>query len=83
MSRPDSRAVLHRLVEVLEDPAPINRGHAQHVRRLITGALASEAPPARGGGRPAAVVPLWSGSGAPEDLAAIAPEDPAEGNPAL
>lgn len=83
MPRPDSRAVLHRLVEVLEDPAPINEGHARHVSGLIAGALASGSTSARGGGGPAAVVPLRCVTTAPEDLAAIAPEDPAEDNPAF
>ncbi|QHC59391.1 hypothetical protein [Rathayibacter sp. VKM Ac-2760] len=62
--------MLHRLVEVLEDPAPINRGHARHVRRLLSVAL-DTAPPLRTCG------------GTPLQLAAFAPDDSAEENPAL
>ncbi|QHC67154.1 hypothetical protein Q0F99_00580 [Rathayibacter oskolensis] len=69
MSTPETRATLRRLSEVLEDPAPINHGHARYVRRLITSASLAEAP-------------TWSGSGATEHIAAIAPDDAAE-DPAL
>ncbi|KQP97501.1 MULTISPECIES: hypothetical protein [unclassified Rathayibacter] len=69
MSSLVTRASLRRLSEVLEDPAPINRGHARYVRRLITSVTLAEARP-------------WSGSGATEQLAAIAPDDAAE-DPAL
>ncbi|SMH34238.1 hypothetical protein SAMN06295885_0960 [Rathayibacter oskolensis] len=69
MSSLATRASLRRLHEVLEDPAPINRGHARYVRRLITGASLAEARPR-------------SGSGATEQRAAIAPDDAAE-DPAL
>ncbi|MDY0911308.1 hypothetical protein [Rathayibacter festucae] len=70
MSRPDTCAVLHRLVEVLEDPAPINRGHARHVSGLLSVAL--DSAPA-----------LRSCGSASTQLAAFAPEDPAEDDPAL
>ncbi|AZZ51098.1 MULTISPECIES: hypothetical protein [Rathayibacter] len=70
MSRPDTCAVLHRLVEVLEDPAPINPGHARHVSGLLAGAL--DSAPA-----------LRDCAGAPAQLVAFATEDPADENPAL
>ncbi|QOD11014.1 hypothetical protein [Rathayibacter toxicus] len=93
MSRPDRRAVLHRMVTVLHDPAPINAGHAEHLRSLISRVLVAEgapaAPvdrsrdPASGLGGVASGGSAWAVSGTPERLAAIAPEDQAEENPAL
>lgn len=71
MSGLETRASLRRLSEVLERPAPINEGHARYVRRLI------------GGFRGVSDFPVQAASGAPERLAAIAPEDPAEENPAF
>ncbi|NQX04032.1 hypothetical protein HQQ82_04375 [Rathayibacter sp. VKM Ac-2856] len=70
MPRPETCAVLHRLVEVLEDPAPINPGHARHVSGLVADVLDS-APS------------LGDCAGAPVQLVAFATEDPADEDPAL
>ncbi len=59
--------MLRTLVEVLEDPAPINPGHAQHVSELIHEVLAEDTPT----------------GGSPLPLAALALEDPAVEDPAL
>ncbi|MWV50474.1 hypothetical protein GRS96_14470 [Rathayibacter sp. VKM Ac-2803] len=70
MSSLATRASLRRLSEVLEDPDPINRGHAHYVRGLIDATSVAEQST-----RPCA--------GAVEQRAAIAPDDAAEDDPAL
>ncbi|PPF49186.1 MULTISPECIES: hypothetical protein [unclassified Rathayibacter] len=77
MTRLQSRAVLHRLLEVLEDPAPVTIGHARHVRMLVREALEWIAGPrAHESG-------AWSGPASGEPAAALAPEDPAATDPGL
>ncbi|MCJ1694978.1 hypothetical protein MT349_04225 [Rathayibacter caricis] len=67
MPRPETSTVLRTLVEILEDPAPINPGHAQHVSELIHEVLAEDAPT----------------GGSPLPLAALSLEDPSAEDPAL
>ncbi|MBF4463460.1 MULTISPECIES: hypothetical protein [unclassified Rathayibacter] len=81
MPRPTSCAVLRRLVDLLEDPAPINIGLARHVRGLLQEALALAPDAATSGG--SAVRAPFAGAAAGERQAAVAPEDTASTDPAL
>jgi hypothetical protein len=77
MTRLQSRAVLRRLLEVLEHPAPVNPGHARHLRMLVREALERIAGPrAHESG-------AWSGPASGVPAAALAPEDPASTDPGL
>ncbi|QHC70779.1 hypothetical protein [Rathayibacter sp. VKM Ac-2801] len=77
MTRLQSRAVLHRLLEVLEHPAPISPGHARHLRMLVHEALERIA------GSRAHESGAWSGPASGVPAAALAPEDPASSDPGL
>ncbi|AZZ49248.1 hypothetical protein C5C31_00815 [Rathayibacter rathayi] len=77
MPRPPSRARLRCLLDILEDPAPVNPGHAQHLRALLREALewiACHRPRESG---------AWSGPSSGKPAAAVAPEDPAVTDPGL
>ncbi|PPG54093.1 MULTISPECIES: hypothetical protein [unclassified Rathayibacter] len=77
MTRLQSRAALHGLLEVLENPAPITPGHARHLRMLVREIL-ERIPGSRTHESGA-----WSGPSSGEPAAAFAPEDPAATDPGV
>jgi hypothetical protein len=84
MLRPSSRASLLGLLQVLESPAPIDAGHARHVRVLVAEVLARFAGPLIAAG-PAdrRATAAWGGPGSGDTMAAVVPEDRTAVDPAL